>query len=160
MYSFKFIPIICLYNFRATIVAVLWLTALFSRFLWHNINQIKFICKHVKSSHQRRSLKKSVLRNFTKFTGKHLCQSLSFKKVEKKETPAKSMDWFLYNNGPHHELRRKVPCSLSGVQLARHVNCPMIYKIKQFHFPDDSLNKSFGSICQTLLISLWSSKQN
>ena len=121
-------------------------------------------------------MKKSVLRNFTKFTGKHLCQSLSFKKVEKKETPAKSMDWFLYDNGPRHELRRKVPCSLSGVQLNRHVNCPMIYKIKQFHFydvplihqpknptqnfPDDSLNKSFGSICQTLLISLWSSKQN
>ena len=27
------------------------------------------------SSHQRCSLKKGVLKNFTKFTGKHLCQS-------------------------------------------------------------------------------------
>ena len=32
-------------------------------------------------SHQRRSIKKGVLRNFTKFTGKHLCQSLFFNKV-------------------------------------------------------------------------------
>ena len=29
-----------------------------------------------RSSHQRCSIKKSVLKNFTKFTGKHLCQSL------------------------------------------------------------------------------------
>ena len=31
-----------------------------------------------RNSHQRCSVKKVVLRNFTKFTGKHLCQSLSF----------------------------------------------------------------------------------
>ena len=31
-------------------------------------------------SHQRCSMQKDVLRNFTKFTGKHLCQSLFFKK--------------------------------------------------------------------------------
>ena len=31
-----------------------------------------------KSSHQRCSLKKVVLRNLTKFTGKHLCQGLFF----------------------------------------------------------------------------------
>ena len=33
-----------------------------------------------RSSHRRCSLKKAVLRNFTKFTGKHLCQSFFFKK--------------------------------------------------------------------------------
>ena len=32
-------------------------------------------------SHQRCSIKEAVLRIFTKFTGKHLCQSLFFKKV-------------------------------------------------------------------------------
>ena len=32
-------------------------------------------------SHQRCSMKKSVLRNSTKFTGKHLCQSIIFNKV-------------------------------------------------------------------------------
>ena len=34
-----------------------------------------------RSSHQRCSVKKDVLRNFTKFTGKHLHQSLFFNKV-------------------------------------------------------------------------------
>ena len=33
----------------------------------------------VRSSHLRYSMKKGVLRNFAKFTGKHLCQSLFFK---------------------------------------------------------------------------------
>ena len=32
-----------------------------------------------RSSHRRCSIGKGVLTNFTKFTGKHLCQSLSFK---------------------------------------------------------------------------------
>ena len=35
----------------------------------------------MKSSHRRCSVKKGVLRNFTKFTGKHLHQSLFFNKV-------------------------------------------------------------------------------
>ena len=34
-----------------------------------------------RSSHRRCSVKKGVLRNFTKFTAKHLCQSLFFNKV-------------------------------------------------------------------------------
>ena len=33
------------------------------------------------ASHQRCSVRKCVLRNFTKFTGKHLCPSLFFNKV-------------------------------------------------------------------------------
>ena len=35
----------------------------------------------LRSSHRRCSVKKGVLRNFTKLTGKHLCQSLFFNKV-------------------------------------------------------------------------------
>ena len=35
----------------------------------------------IRSSHQRCSIKKCVLENFVKFTGKHLCQSLFFNKV-------------------------------------------------------------------------------
>ena len=51
-----------------------------------------------RSSDRRCSVKKGVLRNFAKFTGKHLCQSLFFNKAEtcnfiKKETLAKV---FLY----------------------------------------------------------------
>ena len=34
-----------------------------------------------RSSHQKCSLETVVLKNFTKFTGKHLCQSLCFNKV-------------------------------------------------------------------------------
>ena len=44
-----------------------------------------------RSSHQRCSVRKGVHRNFTKFTGKHLCQSLLFNKAcnfIKKETLA------------------------------------------------------------------------
>ena len=35
-----------------------------------------------RSSHHRRSVRKGVLGNFTKFTGKHLCQSLFFNKLQ------------------------------------------------------------------------------
>ena len=35
----------------------------------------------LRSRNQRCSIKKGVLRNFSKFTGKHLCQSLFFNKV-------------------------------------------------------------------------------
>ena len=34
-----------------------------------------------RSSHQRCSMKKGILKNFTKFTGEHLCQSFFFNKV-------------------------------------------------------------------------------
>ena len=37
--------------------------------------------EHYRSSHQRCSVRKSVFRNFTKFTGKHLCQSLFLNKL-------------------------------------------------------------------------------
>ena len=35
----------------------------------------------IRSSHQRCSVRKGVLRNFAKFTGKHLCQAVFFNKV-------------------------------------------------------------------------------
>ena len=35
----------------------------------------------LRNSHQRSSMKKGVLKNFAKFTGKHLCRSLFFNKV-------------------------------------------------------------------------------
>ena len=38
-------------------------------------------CIFFRSSHQRCSIEKGVLRNFKKFTGKQLCQSLFFSKV-------------------------------------------------------------------------------
>ena len=42
---------------------------------------IHFQITFARSSHQRCSVKKVVLRNLSKFTGKHLCQSLFFNKA-------------------------------------------------------------------------------
>ena len=39
------------------------------------------ICTKARSSHQRCSVKQGVLRNFAKFTGKHLCQGHFLNKV-------------------------------------------------------------------------------
>ena len=52
-----------------------------------NINKrvLSYICR---SSRPKVFRKKGVLRNFTKFTGKLLCQSLFFNKLIKKETLA------------------------------------------------------------------------
>ena len=48
-----------------------------------NLNQKRTseILTVIRSSHQRCFVIKGVLRNFAKFTGKHLCQSLIFNKV-------------------------------------------------------------------------------
>ena len=44
--------------------------------VFHWLNDTRF-----RSSHQRCSMQKAVLRNFTTFTGKHMCQTLFFNKV-------------------------------------------------------------------------------
>ena len=48
-----------------------------------NISQIYVLVKafQVQKQPQRCSVRKGVLRNFTKFTGKHLCQNYFFNKV-------------------------------------------------------------------------------
>ena len=45
------------------------------------LKRFKVCLRNCRSSHQRCSLRKGVIRNFAKFTGKHLCQSLFFYKV-------------------------------------------------------------------------------
>ena len=45
------------------------------------ITQKIYICQELQSSHQKCSIKKGFLRNFTKFTGKHLPQNLFFNKA-------------------------------------------------------------------------------
>ena len=47
-------------------------------FLYKKLTKINLLYR---SSHQRCSLKKVFFKNFTKFTGKHLCWSLFFNKV-------------------------------------------------------------------------------
>ena len=50
--------------------------SIYSPYCLHQIHSSNW-----RSSHQRCFIKKSVLTNFTKFTGKHLCQSLILNKV-------------------------------------------------------------------------------
>ena len=63
------------------------------------INVIRY-CTDNWSSHQRCSMKKGVLRNFAKFTGKYLCRSLFFNKAAGLEAFIKKRFWhrcFLVN---------------------------------------------------------------
>ena len=75
-----------------TLVICLWGVTIISEyvfFIFSNVfiypyfkfNYLIFYLFGFRSSHRRCSVKKGVLRNFTKFTGKHLCQSLFFSKV-------------------------------------------------------------------------------
>ena len=54
-----------------------------------NIKVIAIGLRTFRSSHQRCSVIKGVVRNFTKFTGKRLCLSLFFNKVSGLEAPTK-----------------------------------------------------------------------
>ena len=47
----------------------------------------------IRSSHRRCSVKQGALRNFAKFTGKHLCQRLFFHKVFNKASLLKKRLW-------------------------------------------------------------------
>ena len=86
-----------------------------------------------RSSHRRCSIKKGVVRNFAKFAGKHLCQSLFFNKVTslkpatllKKETLAQvlfcecckiSKKTFSYRTPP-------VAAPVKGFCKAPHLRC-------------------------------------
>ena len=74
------------------------------------------------SSNRECSKKKVLLKNFVKFTGKHLCQSLFFDKVAgtraatllKKETLAPVVSWefcdILNNFSPEHQLATTSEC--------------------------------------------------
>ena len=66
------------FSFLESIVAFLAMIFLVTQtIVFHQNTQVVIY----RSSHQRRSMKKDVPRNFAKFTGKHLRQSLSFNKA-------------------------------------------------------------------------------
>ena len=63
---------------------VYYLSQVCHKYLWTRdfVMLVLFLCfMCVRSSHQRCSTKKGALRNFAKFIGKHLCQSLFLNKV-------------------------------------------------------------------------------
>ena len=49
--------------------------------IFNGFYMVRHFIPNFSSSHRRCSIKIDVLKNFTKFTGKHLCQSLFFNKV-------------------------------------------------------------------------------
>ena len=65
----------------------------------------------IRSSHRRCSIKEGVLGNFSKFTGKHLCQSLFFKKVagscRHEATLLKKRFWHAYFPVEFWEISKK-----------------------------------------------------
>ena len=54
---------------------------MFQQKLMRTVTMNAFVDGASRSSHQRCSVRKVVLRNLAKFTGKHLCQRLFFNKV-------------------------------------------------------------------------------
>ena len=62
---------------QLNLFVVLWRTM---SNLW-NLQAVKSLVKTCRSSHGRCFVRKGVPRNFSKFTGKHPCQSLFFNKV-------------------------------------------------------------------------------
>ena len=65
---------------KVTLVKMRYQILIFESLLGLNQKQSLEILTVVRSSHQRCSVTNGVLRNFAKFTGKHLCQSLFFNK--------------------------------------------------------------------------------
>ena len=55
--------------------------SVFGSLLLFDLHEQPFTSIIYRSSHHKCSLRQGVLGNFAKFTGKHLCQSLSFNKV-------------------------------------------------------------------------------
>ena len=85
----------CFQGLQKVCIRNKWVNTLL--FQWKHVSYIKHSCIKIdytfvlnntiwgmtrfRSIHQRCSVKKGILRNFAKFTGKHLCQSLFFNKV-------------------------------------------------------------------------------
>ena len=80
---------------------------LFRRFQKHSAEEQVFLAR---SSHQRCSMKKGVFRNFTKFTAKHLRQSLFFN-TEHLQTTASALLLLFLSHGNHLFLVRKIMVS-------------------------------------------------
>ena len=102
-----------------------------------------------RSSHRRFSVKKGVLRNFTKFMGKHLCQSLFFNKVAglRPETSFKKRPW--HRCFPVSFEISKNTFFTEHLSVTGHVNRSQNYLFHNF-----SLTRSRGSFALKVLCYL------
>ena len=93
-----------------------------------------------RSSHRRCSIKKGVLRNFAKLTGKHLCQSLFFNQVAgllqliKKETLTQvfSFEFCQISKNNFFSRTSQVPAS---APIPRKLPCPKKFLVTCLCFP-------------------------
>ena len=88
--------------FKQTILLWIFLKAVF-QYVVHSWTFFKIYKSFTKckastqrSSHRRCSMKKGVLKNFAKFTGKHLCQILFFNKVAGLRPQRRLQPWWLF----------------------------------------------------------------
>ena len=103
-----------------------------------------FILKN-RSSHRRCSVRKSVLRNFAKFTGKHLCQGLFFNKVAglRPVTLLKKSPWHCFPVNFAKSLRIPFLENTSGRLLLKRVYFFLPEQHNQF-FPNHHLLSKYS----------------
>ena len=117
-----------------------------------------------RSRHQRCSMKNSVLRNFTKFTGKHLCQILFFYRVAglrpatllKRDSGTSVFLWILWNFQEHLFYRTPWWCSICNIPSSppnwawfwSHL-CHFYYVTSYCSFATDSLSFKITLYCGT-----------
>ena len=102
-----------------------------------------------RSNHQRCSVKKGVLRNFAKFTGKHLCQSLFkniFFMVDLRATASDCGTKSCLK--PWHNYYR------GGILLRKSVFLPIDFNVSCFHLILNGKIKTRSSL-EALLISIF-----
>ena len=109
----------------------------------------------LRNNHQRCSVRKGVLKNFEKFTGKHLCQSLLFNKIEalRSATLLKKRLWHscFPVNFPKF-LRTPFLQNISGRLLLNAVKLDSVKLQKQQYTPIPSKAKQNSKI---LLFTPW-----
>ena len=75
---FIFFPFLSIFPFLLLSILTFWLYPIY----WHLLLFRENFADRCRSSHRRCSAKEGDLRNFAKFIGKHLCQSLFLNKIE------------------------------------------------------------------------------
>ena len=104
-----------------------------------------------RSSHQRYSIQKGILKNFTKFPGKHLCQNLFFNKDAglRLATLLKNRPWYsCFRNTYSEEHLRTVT---SGLSLSLFLMCGW----QSFRKLNNMLDSKYSVIVFTLLCQYW-----
>ena len=123
-----------------------------------NNEKAMFIFSIIKSSNRRCSVRKSVFRNFAKFIGKHLCQSLFFNKVAglRPATLLKKKLWQRYFPVNFAEFLRTPFLQNTSRRLLLNNRAKVIYVKTKCRFVAKSISQQFRREI-TVQFSLWKS---